>query len=113
MQSIKNEQSGFSLVELLVAMVIFMIIVIAFTALFTNSYTGIFRAGDKSESMFVAQADMDKAIYRGNEGDEMNLKIPFIGAPDIEANNNPGRLIEIEYEYQGGNSTIRYFLPAR
>ncbi len=112
MFSIKNSQGGFSLIEVMIAMVIMLIIISAFTVLFTSSFTGIFRAGSKSESLYRAQAEMDHAINSGDVGEMSSLKIPFNGAPDIEEADNPGRIIEIEYEYQDSAGILRYFLPA-
>lgn len=111
MLSLKKSQGGFSLIEVMIAMVILLIIVFAFTVLFTSSFTGIFRAGSKSESLYQAQANMDNAINSGDIGEVGSLKIPFNGAPDIEEADNQGRIIEIEYEYQDSTGMLRYFLP--
>ena len=106
---LKSEQ-GFTLVEVIVALAILMIIVFAFTQLFTTSFSGIFVAGRKSESLFNVQADMDNAINDGVITDGgSTLVVPFINTDDIVSDD--GGVIERPYEYDGRTGTLVYYLP--
>ena len=58
--------SGFSLVELLVALSVLVIIVFAFTPLLLGSIERIYFAGDKSEALHRSQSEMEfKLVERG------------------------------------------------
>lgn len=68
--SLFARNSGFTLVELLLAMFILSIIIAAFMPLISQSYLGIFEASKKSKVLFEEQGDMEsrlaeKITYRG------------------------------------------------
>lgn len=55
-----NSNQGFTLVEVLVAMVVLTIIVIAFTAFFGWNVTSIFDTGEKSRAIAKAESKLEK-----------------------------------------------------
>ena len=70
-------EKGFTLVEVLVAIFILMIVIFAFTGLFTTSFVGIFSAGNKSNALYGAQADMEENITGYDNTSTDSLVIPF------------------------------------
>jgi prepilin-type N-terminal cleavage/methylation domain-containing protein len=102
-----QQKDGFTLVELLVAIAILMIAIFAFTTLFTTSFSGIFRAGRKSEALFTAQEELDNLIAEGVSSPDMAHTIVFTNL-DVEVD---GEHIEIPYEYEGRSGILHYFLP--
>lgn len=57
-----QQNKGFTLVEVLVALSIITIIVISFTALLTSSYVNIISAGKKSLASYSVQEEMEERI---------------------------------------------------
>jgi len=55
MVRIIDEEKGFSLLETIVAVSILFIFIIAFSVLFSDSYTSIFVSGYKSEAQYILQ----------------------------------------------------------
>ncbi len=73
---LKNE-TGFTLVEVLIAIVILLVIVISFTTLFTSSYRGITSSGDRSETLFQIQQTIERDLQDGSAGSKGNVDIVF------------------------------------
>lgn len=63
MKTILRNKKGFSLIELLVALMILSIIIVSFTQVFTSSVTSIFTMGNKTKAVAQAQAVLD-GIYQ-------------------------------------------------
>ncbi len=61
-----QQERGFTLVEVLIAIVILLIIVISFTTLFTSSYRGITSSGDRSEALFGIQENIERDLKDAN-----------------------------------------------
>lgn len=59
---ILQREEGYTLVEVLVAMTIFLIMVIAITTFYLNSYADILTAGKRTAAFHEAQQQMEKAI---------------------------------------------------
>lgn len=57
-----NQEKGFTLVEVLVAIVILLIVVISFTTLFSSSYKGIAGSGQRSEALFGIQEEIESNL---------------------------------------------------
>ncbi len=70
-------RSGFTLVEVLVAMSLIMLVIFAYTIFFTSSFEGIFKAGEKSERLFTAQEDIENLIGIRDEGSGDVLELTF------------------------------------
>jgi prepilin-type N-terminal cleavage/methylation domain-containing protein len=102
-----RREEGFTLVEVLVALAILSIIIMAFTTLFTSSFSGIFRAGRKSASLYEAQAVLDQVIDQGTALTEDEINILF-GGIVIKVQ---GEEITEAYEYDGRTGQLVYFLP--
>lgn len=62
MNNILKNEKGFTLVEVLIAIVILLIIVISFTALFSSSYRGIAGSGQRSAALFGVQEDLERDL---------------------------------------------------
>lgn len=73
----KQLEKGFTLVEVLVAMTIIMIVLTAYTVLFTTSFEGIYRAGQKSEELFWAQGNIETLIAMREEGEGQVIVLEF------------------------------------
>lgn len=78
------DSKGFTLVEVLVAMSILMLVVFAYTALFTSSFEGIFRAGEKSEGLFLAQKNIENLVAIREAGTGQVLDINFPNTAEYE-----------------------------
>jgi prepilin-type N-terminal cleavage/methylation domain-containing protein len=109
MKFIKNN-TGFTLVEVMVAFAILAIMIFAIINIFNLSYSGIFRAGRKSEALFYAQENMDNSIAGGIEsGSELTTHVIVFGGESITVT---GEEKEIDYNYEGFPGTLKYFLPS-
>lgn len=105
-----NQQGGFTLVEVLVAIAVLMIVIFSFTLLFTSSFTWIFNAGDKGEALFKAQELMENKIAEGPNGSGGEpLSISF-GEKQILIT---GETKVIEHQYDDRNITLYYFYPGQ
>jgi len=60
MNKLKVSKEGFSLVEVLVAMLVLLILVVAFTPLLSWSFNTIFNEGRKSQAIATAMEETDK-----------------------------------------------------
>jgi len=60
MNKLKVSKEGFSLVEVLVAMLVLLILVVAFTQLLSWSFSTIFNEGRKSQAIATAMEETDK-----------------------------------------------------
>lgn len=105
--NLKN-QEGFTIVEVLVALVFLIIIIFAFTNLLATGHSGIFRAGQKSEALFYAQEDIDNQIAGGSGTGSVTHTISFSGIDPIPI---AGEEIEITYQYGDHSDQLYYFIP--
>ena len=111
-----NQEKGFTLVEVLVAMAILMIIIFTFTLLYTSSFAGIARAGKVSEELFNAQKDMDNIIAEGletlPEETPPEMQIEFVTKEGVVyIVEVKGEEKEVFYEHEERSGTLKYFLP--
>ncbi len=74
-----DDQGGFTLIEVIVALSIIMIVLFAYTLFFTSSFEGIFRAGKKSEALFSAQEAIENLMVIRDAGDEEEMVLEFDG----------------------------------
>ncbi len=98
---------GFSLVELLVMMVILLILVLAFTPLLVSSIKHLQYAGDKSEALYLGQAEMEFSIVEKQTVEGYQLEFVY-GDTTITV---PGGLIEIENEHGSAQTWLSGFVP--
>lgn len=97
-------EEGTSLVEVLVALMVFALTAISFTALFVSSYATVQIAGYKSESLQTVYADVEKQIDGFVSGSGDTVTVVFSGTSIIvkgthitESNTSPdGRSVQLE-----------------
>ncbi|HSW35683.1 MAG TPA: prepilin-type N-terminal cleavage/methylation domain-containing protein [Candidatus Limnocylindrales bacterium] len=104
--ALKSEQ-GFSLLELLMALLILMVIVIAFTPLLLNSIERITYAGDKSEAIYMGQSDLEVAISERITVDGHELVFTF----DTTEISVPGGLVEAKTTEGRAEAWLSGFVP--
>lgn len=94
-----KRQQGFSLVEVLVAVVVLGVIVAAFSGVFSSSIDSILSAGDRYRALMEAQGLLERVLATGDlEGLE--------GVVKWEPSNQPG------YESTVGGRLITVTVPA-
>ncbi|TYO95049.1 type IV pilus modification PilV family protein [Desulfallas thermosapovorans] len=76
-----NQIGGFSLTEILVSVAVILIVSIAMLALFTNSVTGVFSAGQRSDGIHIEQEIIEKQLAEDNTGNT-SLEMNFVGSSD-------------------------------
>lgn len=76
-----NQSEGYSLMEILVSLAVISIVSIAMLALFTNSVTGVFSAGQRSDSIHIEQEGIEKQLAEDNTGNT-SLEMNFVGSSD-------------------------------
>jgi len=109
-----TNKKGFTIVEVLVAMALLSLAAVAFIALMSFSVSSIFLAGEKSEKIFDAQGEIESEISAQMPSGDDEVKINFTGAfTDADDLTITGEKLEITYEYNGGSSSIIYFLPTK
>ncbi len=69
-----SDESGFTLVEVLVAVAILAIVAVAATNLFTTSFMGIRRGGDRSEALHRAQREIEREMRNRSEEDVLTMR---------------------------------------
>jgi prepilin-type N-terminal cleavage/methylation domain-containing protein len=102
-----NNDSGFTLVEVILALAILTIIIVAFLSLFTTGLLGVFAAGDKGIAYSEAQADIESRIGTKEALATDDLVLVFDG----ESHSIQGGLVE-SYQSEGDrSSTLETFIP--
>jgi type II secretory pathway pseudopilin PulG len=104
---------GFSLVELLVSAALLFILAAGFIPLLTNSYSGIFLAGEKNKSANLAQGEIEKLFSTGTTDDADILAISFVDGMNITTIEVPGRKISVEKGSGDNKVTYSVFIPKR
>lgn len=57
-----NNENGFSLIEVLIALTVLLVIITAFSVLFSESFVGIFASGNKSEAQYILQDSIENEM---------------------------------------------------
>ena len=108
-----KSENGFSLVELLAALIILTIIIFAFTPLLLASIENIHYAGDKSEALHEGQSELevDIAELRTVDGHELE----FIFGDQEEGNYTSiivaGGLVEVDKSKGEASAWLSGFVP--
>lgn len=63
---IKQNQNGLTLIEVIVSLAILGIMIVAYLTVFTSGFTGIMRAGHRTEAAYGAQQDMTQKIMKSS-----------------------------------------------
>jgi Tfp pilus assembly protein PilV len=121
---IKNKQ-GFSLIEVLVALTILFFFIMAFSVLFSNSFSYIFVSGSKTETQYsIQEAAENSYLDSSTVFSDVDTIETFVSGFTIIFNDlsEPavlldGRIVEMEASYPDstGNENdilITYFIPS-
>jgi Tfp pilus assembly protein PilV len=121
---IKNKQ-GFSLIEVLVALSILFFFIMAFSVLFSNSFSYIFVSGSKTETQYsIQEAAENSYLDSSTVFSDVDTIETFVSGFTIIINDlsEPavlldGRIVEMEASYPDstGNENdilITYFIPS-
>ncbi|HHX74445.1 MAG TPA: type II secretion system protein [Firmicutes bacterium] len=107
-----KRDAGFTLIELLIAMVVLAIILIPVSTLLLDSFQNIVTAGNKNQTLFAIQEELEKKLNSGTAGEVYDISINFPGADPMEIN---GRVVTIEKNYKRKNEEVtanmKAFLP--
>lgn len=106
---LKNN-TGFGLVELLVAMFILVVIIFAFTPLLVQSIQIITYAGDKTEALYEGQSELEVKMAERETADGTILEFSFEGHPDVVIR-VPGDLLYEKIEKGEAEAWISGFIP--
>lgn len=88
-----KSSGGFTLVEVLISLAILAIISIALLLLFNQSFDGIIKSGDKSESIYEGQGDLENKITEDADFDaDEKLTLEF---KDVD-NSNDSVIITVQ-----------------
>ncbi len=87
-------QKGFSLIEILVAMVILAIFIAASAPLLSSSYKGIMMSGEKSVDTYISQKELEEMVFSRNP--DSDFIIFFDKGYTMEINKNDIEIIENE-----------------
>ena len=101
---------GFSLVELLVAVLILTLIVMAFTPLFVGSIYQIGYAGDKTEALYEGQSEMEVDIAERNTQHGAKLDFTFPDNPHVTIE-VPGEAISVDIDKGDASAWLSGFIP--
>lgn len=109
MVKLKKDEKGFSLLEVLVAMIVLSLVILSFSGLFSGGYKAISDGGNKSEALFSAQQFMEYAILNGDDYSQVTvttgnlLQFNFPGTDPFDIS---GNIIIVTEDYHGGNKPI-------
>lgn len=103
-----NIEEGFTIVEVLIAMVLLLLLVLTFTVLFTTSFDGIMTSGRRSEAVYATQQDIVNTTSPENST-STTLIVNFTGVDPIEVQ---GLHDTYKKEYKNGKEVeIDLFQP--
>lgn len=101
----RGKEAGFSLIELVIAMMILAMAVGGLTTMLTSGMYGIARAGQKSTDLHLSQSDVERKISEGTAS-VAPLTITFTDTTEIPV---LGEFVNFNH----GNVEINVFLPKR
>ena len=101
---------GFSLVELLVAILILTLIVMAFTPLLVGSIYQIGYAGDKTEALYEGQSEMEVNIAERNTEHGNMMKFTFPENPHVTIE-VPGEAVSVDIDKGDASAWLSGFIP--
>lgn len=110
----KSLSSGVTLIEIIIALALLSVILIAFLLLFTESFTNIFSAGNKSEALFTIQRELENKLNEPlpqGEAHMLEIIFPTVSQP-IRVD---GKIVTINEPYYRGDNTknleLKVFIP--
>lgn len=114
MKKILKNQSGLTLVEVLVSIVIISIIAVLLAPLFSNNFLQVHNSGAKSEALYTSQQDIEQVVAGQTMPAEMSV-VQANQAINISINGTntsvTGDLLQTQVEYgtNDQNAIIYYF----
>ncbi len=98
----KYSEEGFTVVEVLIAMVLLLMMVFTFTVLFTSSFDGIMTSGRRSEAVYASQQDVDSTATP-ESAISQTISVVFSGIDPIEVQ---GTHELYKKEYKDGREVV-------
>ncbi len=102
-----KKNAGFSLIEILVAMVLIMIMVLAFTPLLYHSIERIYYSGHRSQAISEAQGEVEERLYSKDVVDSIILDFTI----SEEVFDVRGGIVDVEKEVADGKSELTALSP--
>lgn len=109
----KAHNGGFSLIELLVSVTLLFILAAGFIPLLTNSYAGIYLAGEKNKSVNLAQGEIEKMFSIGTTENVDILAFSFVDGMNVTTIEVPGKKTSVEKGTGNNKVTYDVFIPKR
>ncbi len=110
-----REEQGFTLVEVVIALVVLSLVTVAVVRIYNSNLLGIIRSGNRTEAVYAVQDFLEQEIAQGPSGrDDPGLDNPslWIKFPDrADAIEVPGWTITEESEGEGTKSSATVFIP--
>jgi len=104
-----SSTKGFTLVEVIVAIVILLILATAFIPLINQGFGAIFRAGRVAQALQEAETQLAEARTSIDPDEAGERSISFSGVPDpVKAD---GHELEVDLHFEGESSSITFFSP--
>jgi len=106
LQNLNNNRAGFTMVEMLLALLILAVTLVPLITMLTDGFAGIVRAGRTSSDLYQTQKLVEEAIYLGTTS-STPLTITFTDASTIQI---PGVIREIQLS-DTAVTAITTFIP--
>ncbi|WP_128425961.1 type II secretion system protein [Gudongella oleilytica] len=109
-KSIQKAENGFTLIEVIVAMAIIGIVALSVLSIFTNGFSWITLAGDKSEAGFETQRQTEIVLnQKDSDPSPSNLTITF--SSDSSTITALGNVETLSQPIRTGSVSITVFQP--
>lgn len=107
----KKNKKGFTLVEIMVTILLLGIVAVAIFPVFSNIFSSIYSAGDKTSATYTSREKIVESIKNENNIKKDNLTIIISTDPDETSDDyeisDKGALQEVTTEYSKPNSEIK------
>ena len=107
LQNRNNNRAGFTMVEMLVALLILAITLVPLINMLTDGFAGIVRAGRTSSDLYEVQKLVEEAIYLGSPTSSTWLTVTFTDPSTPSIIQIPGVIREIRFS----DTAITTFIP--
>lgn len=105
-----RQNNGFSVIELLMAVMILSLLVMAFTPLLVGSVVQIGYAGDKTEALYEGQSEMEVNIAERKTQYGNTLEFTFPDNPNVIIE-VPGELVSVDIDKGEASAWLSGFIP--
>lgn len=106
----RTGELGFTMVEVLVAIVVLTVLIGSILLMLSNGMTGVWAAGHRSQALHAAETLIADTVGQGARSAADELSIVF---PGMSAINVPGSFEQVTGVSQGCSVTITAFIPER